>query len=300
MNKFYTHVASKGGKILHRGWDKDGRRIHESLSFRPTLFLSSNSNKAKKSKWRTIHGLHVEEMDFPNIYEMRKFMDEYKNLEGLRMYGDIDPQYQYIASEYGGDGEVEYDQKLVRVLYIDIETESEEGFASPENPTERVNAITMRMGERCVSLALNAFEVEGVECRCYEDDERRLLADFVELWDALDPDIVTGWNVNLFDMPYLYNRICMILGKKMAQRLSPWGEVRERKVIVKDRQNIAFDFSGVTVLDYLDLYKKFTFVQQETYKLGFIASVELGEDKLNYDAYGTDRKSTRLNSSHRT
>jgi len=290
LTKFYTHVASKGGKILHRGWDEDGRRIHESLSFRPCLFVNGGI-KAKNSKWQTIHGLPVEQMDFPNIYEMRKFMDEYKHVEGLRMYGDIDPQYQYIASEYGGDSEVEYNPKHIRIMYIDIETESEQGFASPENPTERVNAITMTMSDgRCVSLALHQFEVEGAECRCYEDDERRLLSDFIELWDSLDPDIVTGWNVNLFDMPYLYNRISMILGKKMAQRLSPWGEVRERKVIVKDRQNTAFEFSGVTVLDYLDLYKKFTFVQQETYKLGFIASVELGEDKLNYDEYGSLRE----------
>lgn len=287
MTKFYTHVASKGGKILHRGWDENGRRIHESLPFRPSLFVRSNKNP----KWQTIDGIPMEKIDFPNIYEMRKFMDDYKGVDGFRISGDIDAQYQFIAAEYSGESEVEYNSKHIRIMYIDIETESEEGFASPEDPTERVNAITVSMSDgRCVSLALHPFEVEGAECRSYEDDERRLLVDFVELWEALDPDIVTGWNVNLFDMPYLYNRISMILGKKMAQRLSPWGEVRERKVIVKDRINTAFEFSGVTILDYLDLYKKFTFVQQETYKLGFIASVELGEDKMSYDEYGSLRE----------
>jgi DNA polymerase elongation subunit (family B) len=288
LTKFYTHVASKGGKILHRGWDEDGTRIHESVPFRPTLFVPTSK---KGSKWKTIDGKSVDEIDFPNIYESRKFMEEYKGVQGYSIYGDIDPQYQYIAANYEGEGEVEYNQKHIRIMYIDIETESEDGFASPENPTERVNAITMTMSDgKCISLALHPFEVSGVECRTYEDDERRLLADFVELWETLDPDIVTGWNVNLFDMPYLYNRITSILGKKMAQRLSPWGEVRDRKVVVKDRINTAFEFVGVTILDYLDLYKKFTFVQQETYKLGHIAAVELGEDKLSYEEFGSLRE----------
>ena len=285
MSKFYTNVASKGGKILHRGWDERGRRIHESVPFRPVLFVPTNKGN---SKWRTIDGTVVDEMDFPSIYEAKKFIDDYKGVQGFGVYGDIDAQYQYIADNYGGGGEVEYNPKHIRTMYIDIEVESENGFALPEDPTERVNGITMRMPNgKCYSLGLNDFNIEGVECKSYDDDERRLLSDFVDLWETLDPDIITGWNVNLFDMPYLYNRIHRILGKKTANRLSPWGDVKDRKVTIMDRTNTVFEFVGVTVLDYYDLYRKFTFTTQESYKLGHIGSVELGEGKISFENFGT-------------
>lgn len=286
MTKFYTHVASKGGKILHRGWDSNGRRIHESIPFRPVLFVPTK--KQTDNKWHTIDGRLVDELDFPNTYESRKFIDEYKGVNGFTIYGDIDAQYQFIAANYAGDGEVEYNPKHIRTMYLDIEVESENGFALPSEATERVNGITMKMSDgKCYSLGLNHFFVEGVECKSYEDDERRLLSDFVDLWETLDPDIITGWNVNMFDMPYLYNRIVSVLGKKTANRLSPWGEVRDRKVVIMERVNVVFEFVGVTILDYYDLYKKFTFTNQESYKLGYIASVELGEGKISYEDFGT-------------
>ena len=104
MSKFYTNVASRGGKILHRGWDESGRRIHESVPFRPVLFVPTNKGN---NKWRTIDGTVVDEVDFPSIYEAKKFIDDYKGVQGFGVYGDIDAQYQYIADNYGGGGEVE-------------------------------------------------------------------------------------------------------------------------------------------------------------------------------------------------
>ena len=286
MSKFYTNVTSKGGNILHRGWDKNGRRIHESVPFRPGLFVPTK--KKEGSKWRTIDGQAVDELDFPSTYESRKFIDEYRGVKGFTVYGDIDAQYQFIAENYKGEGEVEYNPKHIRIMYIDIEVESENGFALPNNPTERVNGITMRMSDgKCYSLGLNHFSVDGVECVSCEDDERKLLSGFVELWETLDTDIITGWNINMFDMPYLYNRIVSVLGKKIANKLSPWGDVRDRKVTVTGREHTVYEFVGITILDYYDLYKKFTFVNQESYKLGYIGSVELGEGKISFENFGT-------------
>jgi DNA polymerase elongation subunit (family B) len=287
MSKFYTHVACKGGKILHRGWDDDGRRIHESVPFRPSLFVR-DSKSSDPPKYKTINGMALREIDFPNQYDMREFMDEYGKYEGFTIYGEIDSQYQFIAKEYRGDSEVDYNPNHIRVMYIDIEVESENGFASPEDPTERVNVITIRMSDgKGYTLALHDFDVSGVKCFSFDDDERALLSHFVDLWESLDTDIVSGWNVNAFDMPYLYNRITALLGKKTAQKLSPWNIVRDRKVTDQNRTYTVYEFTGITILDYIELYKKFTFVKQESYRLGFIASTELGEDKIAYDDIGT-------------
>jgi DNA polymerase elongation subunit (family B) len=284
MTKFYTNVVTKGGRLLHRGYDSHGDRVHESLTFRPTLFVPTK--KVKPTSWTTIDGVKVDPVDFENMFEAREFIKQYAGVDGFTVYGDIESQYQFIAEIYGSEGELEYDPSLIRVLYIDIEVESENGFASPEDPTEKVNAITVFMGGKAHAFGLGDFSVEGVECHRYAD-EGQLLKGFLELWQELDPDIVTGWNVNMFDMPYLCRRIERLLGGKVAKRLSPWGEYRAREVYVMDRKNMVYEFSGITILDYYDLYKKFTFVTRESYKLQHIAMVELGEGKIDYSDVGS-------------
>ena len=114
-----------------------------------------------------------------------------------------------------------------------------------------------------------------------------VLADFIDHWKECDPDIITGWNVRFFDLPYLYNRIKSVLGEKEANQMSPWGKVRPREIYVGGRKKEFFEFDGITTLDYYDLYDKFTFTKRESYKLEYIASVELGEGKVSYEDYGT-------------
>ena len=101
------------------------------------------------------------------------------------------------------------------------------------------------------------------------------------------PEVVTGWNSELYDMPYLVRRIDRILGEKLMKRLSPWGLVTERETIIMGRKHISYDVGGVTQLDYLNLYKKFTYKAQESYRLDYIASVELGQEKLDHSEFDT-------------
>ncbi len=280
---FYTNVSGRGANLLHRGWNKDGTRIHEKVPFRPRLFVPTN--KRTDSPWRTIDGTIVDEVDFESGYEAGKFIEQYKDVNGFAIYGDIDPCYQFLGKTY--PNEVDYDPSLVRTMYLDIEVESENGFATPGNPVERINGITVRMSNGgTTTFGLGHFSIKGVECLCYED-EAKLLADFLAHWRACDPDILTGWNVRFFDLPYLYNRIRAVLGKDEADRMSPWGSVRPRATFVAGRKKDFFEFNGITTLDYFDLYVKFTFTKRESYKLEYIASVELGEGKVSYEDYGT-------------
>jgi hypothetical protein len=179
VNPFYTNVVTKGGRLLHRGYDKYGKRVHESLTFRPTLFVPTK--KVKPDSWHTIDGNRVDPVDFENMFEAREFIKKYADVNGFAVYGDIDSQYQFIAENYGSEGELEYDPTLIRISYIDIEVESENGFATPEEASERVNAITIVQGKETHAFGLGQFTAPaGVEAHQYAD-ERQLLHGFLDV-----------------------------------------------------------------------------------------------------------------------
>jgi DNA polymerase elongation subunit (family B) len=98
---------------------------------------------------------------------------------------------------------------------------------------------------------------------------------------------VTGWNIQFFDIPYLYNRIKRLMDDKVANRLSPYRMIGERTTTIHNRQQTAFDLVGIAILDYLELYKKFTYTQQESFRLDHIAYIELSENKIDYSEYET-------------
>ena len=101
------------------------------------------------------------------------------------------------------------------------------------------------------------------------------------------PEVITGWNSKLYDIPYIVRRIERILGEKLMKRMSPWGLVTEDEVYIAGRRQIAYDIGGISQLDYLDLYKKFTYKAQESYRLDYIAGVELGQKKLDHSEFDT-------------
>ena len=140
-----------------------------------------------------------------------------------------------------------------------------------------------------VSFALNEFELADVECHVF-NDERDMLRSFVEYWELHYPDIITGWNIRFFDIPYIYGRIVKLFDEKMAKRLSPLKRIQEKIVNRKGKDHTVFDLLGVATLDYYELYIKFTYTNRESYSLNHIANVELGEKKLDYTEYDSIRE----------
>jgi DNA polymerase elongation subunit (family B) len=128
-------------------------------------------------------------------------------------------------------------------------------------------------------------------CKC--KNEQELLHKFLDFWKILDPDIITGWNCELFDMPYLYNRITNVLSKEDANSLSHWNYVSEKEINQKYGKGIVKNILGATILDYMVLYKKYSNTPQENYRLNTVASHELDVGKIDYtgsltDLYKTD------------
>jgi len=275
MSRFYTNVSVRGDNILYRGYE-DGKRVEGRIDYHPTLFVSTN----KSSEFHTMDGRSAEPFQPGTMSDCRDFIQRHESVTGFEIYGNTDYIYQFIGDKF--PNEVGYDQSVLKVAYIDIETTAENGFPQVTNPNERVITITMIVQDREYVFALGDCKLkEGINLYTFTN-EQDLLLKFLEIWEGEDPDIVTGWNVKFFDMPYLYARMDRVIEKR-ARKLSPWEIVKQRNVQTQSGDRIAFDFVGVTILDYFDLYQKFTYVNRESYKLDHIAFVELGEKKVEYE-----------------
>jgi len=277
---FYTNVQPHGNYIALRGVNDRGESFKEKLNYEPTLFVESH--KPQNPQWKTLDNRNVAPVKWGSMKESRQAMKEY----GGNVFGFDQFQYSFISDNYRGM--IDYDLDKIKIGYIDIETSSEHGFPDVRNANEEVLAISYRCGE--------TFRVYG--CQGYEPSEgvlfvpctseEHLLLEFVNDWSMNYPDIITGWNSRFFDIPYLVNRIVKILGQKMANKLSPWGWYKENEInLFGNRKQQVFELVGISSIDYMDVYKKFTYVNRESYSLNHIAYTELGEKKLDYSEYSS-------------
>ena len=273
--EFYTNVTKYGNKLLVRGV-KNGNPYKTRLDFSPTLYIKSN----KETEWRTLFDEPVSEVKFADINEAREFLEKYKEVDSFNIYGNANYAHQYISDNYSDD--IRWDVEKIKTYSIDIEVGAEYGFPSVSAASEEVLLITLQNNFTKEITTFGSRPFIGEENVNYIlcSNESHLLKEFVIFWNNVSPDIITGWNVNFFDIPYLVRRIEKVLGNSLAKKLSPWEVVNERKIHVKGNEEICYDIFGVSILDYIDLYRKYTYTTQESYKLDHIAFVELGENKL--------------------
>jgi len=278
MSQFYTNIQLAGDTILYRGYE-DGQPVQFRTQFSPTLYVLSN----KDEKFKTLDGRPVKPLKFQTAREAREFIKQYDGVEGFEVHGYERFVYQYMRREFPGD--VEYNINQMKIYALDIEVQCENGFPNVEEAAEQMLSITIKdmVTKKFYVWAVREFETEHEHY--VFDDERKMLAHFIEWWAQNTPDILTGWNVNLYDVPYIARRVNRVLGEKWMRSLSPWNRANEREVYVQGRKNYAYDISGINILDYLDLYRKFTYTNQESYRLDHIAFVELGQRKLDHSEY---------------
>ena len=278
MSKFYTNIQLAGDTILYRGYE-DGNPVQFRAHFSPTLYVLSNN----KEKFTTLDGRYVSPVKFQKPKEGREFIRQYDGVEGFEVHGYERFVYQYIRQEY--PNEVDYDISLMKLYSMDIEVQCENGFPDVEAAAEEMLSITIKdmVSKKFYIWAVKDFNTDHT--KFIFDTEREMLMHFIDWWVKNTPDILTGWNVNLYDVPYICRRVKRILGTKWMNSISPWNRANEREVYVQGRKNYAYDVSGINILDYLDLYRKFTYSNQESYRLDHIAFVELGERKLDHSEY---------------
>jgi len=291
MSKYYTNIAVQGNNILYRGIN-NGRRVKNKVTYSPTLFLLAN----KTTQWKTLFGESLEPMKFGDIKDAKEFVRKYESVENFKIYGNDRFEYAFIADEF--KGQIDWDISNILIAIIDIEVGSENGFPDPYKTTEPITAIAIHYLNRdTIVFGCGDYKKNNDEIYVKCDDEIDLCKKFLAYWQDYCPDVISGWNIEFFDIPYLINRFRMILGDDDAKKLSPWNNIWERKVTVNNRELISYNITGVSTLDYIELYKWYApgGKSQESYKLDSIANVELGESKLSYDEYDNLHTLYRLN-----
>lgn len=284
MSAFYTNVSQYGSKILLRGVE-NGVRFKRKVPYSPYLFVPSKMND---SPYRTIEGKKVDRIDFETMNEAREFMKTYENVGAMPIHSPGPFTQSFIFDNYPGT--VDYDPQALVVANLDIEVDSEGGFQNIETADKEITAITLASGGNYYAYGFHPYtpkerNVYYFQCK----DEVDLLLQFLDRWSAIDPDVITGWNITKFDIPYLIRRIRRVVSDDLAKKLSPWRLIREKtyRSAYSNKEEIDYELVGIANLDYLELYRKFTYSNQESYKLDYIAEQELGEKKIDYKQYGT-------------
>ena len=278
---FYTNVQMVGDNLLYLGYE-NGQRIQRKFKFSPTLFVVTD----KRTKHKTLDGRYAKPISFNSIKEARAFREKYADVQNFEVHGYDRYLYQFISKEF--PKEVDYDLKSLKVTSLDIEVACENGFPNVQECSEPLLSITVQdYINRKIKVwgtkpyTNNRDDVEYVLC----NGEEHLLRCFLDYWITNFPDILTGWNVELYDVPYICGRMERLFGEKEMKQMSPWGIVHREEMEIKGREQILYNMYGINVVDYMDLYKKFTYTNQESYRLDHIAFVELGQRKLDHNEF---------------
>ena len=279
---FYTDVLLLGDDILYRGYS-NGEPVQYREKCRPTLYFVPK-DQTRESKYKTLDGRYAHPKRFDGARDAREFIQQYQNVDGLEVHGYDRFVYQFIADKF--PDEIQFDMDVMKIYTIDIEVGCDNGFPSVEECQEEILCITMKnlITKDVITWGTREFTATDTEYRVFWK-EQEMLENFHTWWTENTPDIITGWNCNLYDIPYICRRLERVLGEKWKKSLSPWNRIMEREFITHGRKQLAYEIGGVTILDYLDLYKKFTYSAQESYRIDHIAFVELGQNKVDHSEY---------------
>ena len=291
MSEYYTNVAIYGQNLLVRGI-RDGEEFRSKIKYDPTLYIQS----ATKTGFTDVYGNHLKPLPFDTMVDARNFGKQNEETN-LKVYGFPFFNSQYCI-EYYPNAENDWKREEIRTFTIDIEVSSEEGFPEPGEAAHPITAICLHdsITDKFITFGNGDWsrqdsvltdsdlldKVVYVPC----NSERQILDFFIKYWSDHYPQIVTGWNTQSFDMPYIHNRMVK-LGFDV-KRLSPWGLTRIKEFPTKQGTQMRVEITGIDDIDYLDRYKKNAV--QESYRLDHIANIELGEKKLDYKEVGSLHK----------
>jgi len=288
--KFYTYVAKVGNRIYTREIDNKGKCYSGYFNFKPTLYLPAPQ---EQSNYKSLDNKLLSSYTFDSIKDCREFIEKYDGTINYSILGNRNYVSQYITETYPN---LKWDSTKIQIYNIDIETSIENGFPNIRIANSAITSITI------YSSLENKYFVFGTgdytpdqpdkninyfQC----EHEFEMMEVFLNWWADNIPDIITGWNCKFFDIPYIVNRLDKIgLESKL---LSPIKQLFEKNVKIAGKENQIYAVTGVSILDYIDLYKKYTYKIRESYRLDYIGKVELGLRKdqneiPGYELYKTD------------
>ena len=288
--------------IWESTWDEDGNRIEIETPIEPYLYYEDINSK---SEIKSMFGLPVRKMVFKTNWERSKWIETSKNVP---LFEKLSPIKQYLLNKYIGMEHTEGFSKFpFRVFNIDIEVEIDGQFPDPVYADFPINVISLydtltntihvwnykkdidivftEENKKEIKNNIKEYDDKANICFYSFNREQELLKHFLKFWENNYPDIVTGWNINKFDILYVINRIIKILGDGAQYRLSPVYLHTNKSIYATfehDLNATIYKIQGISICDYIDLYKKFAGTSRQSFKLDYIAKLELGIGKLDY------------------
>jgi len=280
-------------RIYHRFYE-NGKRKEEIFDFPVSFVIKNNASLNDYPEHWGVYKKFISNEEYLLVKDKKIDTDSYKVEK---------PDIKTLFTILKYPEPIRYDKSKIRILNIDIEVHSEKEFPKPEIAKHPIVSIT------CQDMVENKFWVfalgKEVEIKqpnvkaFFFDSEKELIVKFLKFYQKFHPDIITGWYISGFDIPYIQNRIVnlfqnsekrlialatfSLISKKLMKEVI---DVYLSKRPLKDLEDyLKTKIHGAAVLDYIDLYKKFQLKKLSSYSLDSVASFELGEHKIDYSEY---------------
>lgn len=282
--KFYTNFSAHKGKLYIREWDNNREHSHK-IPISPSLYYVVD----KESDCKSIYGDNLVKLDFNSGFEAKDWLKQYENQKN-KIFGY--PHYEYVMINEMYEGNIiDYvDLNQLLIGYVDIEHEVEGKNATPLNPTEKINLISYgRKGRghngEIICWGWGDAKSSTKDAKYIKvNSEAELLMSFLTEWRRDYPNAISGWFSSSFDLVYIINRMNMIIGEDLTKTLSPFGVINQKMIKMRfGTENLQYQILGIDNLDYMEVYRKFQQKQRESYKLDYIAEVELKDNKIAFD-----------------
>ena len=254
-------------------YEKEANLIHiwdDVHGYYTKVFQPYGYVKSKLGNYTALDGVTVEK-----IYD-------FEGIDRHQLYeSDVPAETRTLIDLYHESDEISTGH---REVFIDIEVSIKNGYSDAHVADNAILAISLYNKVDQVysaflldpSQTIKPFKKDKVEL-IVASNERDLLYRFLVKWQEINPTIISGWNSSGYDIPYMYNRLCRVMGQKTANKLSPIG------IVIQDERSREYRIAGVSHLDYMELYKQFNQNEEPTYTLDYISKKELGRGKVEYD-----------------
>lgn len=283
----YEYIFETKEHLYAREYNTETResetKILDKNDYLPSLFIKQKEPSEYISH---LDGSNLKKIDFYSIKEFRSFI---KNNEDIFViHGNKDIPQEYIRRNYSNSLESDH---TFKTWFIDIETRSINGFSTGEEASEEISLIQFydNFDKVFYALGTKPYDLDfvskhGTVKYILFKNEKEMMIDFVKMVRDKNPTILVGFNSFGFDFPYIINRLKNL--KINPDLLSPINQITSKEAIDSDnKEYIHYDIVGRILLDYRELYRKYSYEKLPKYSLEAVAVHELGEGKIQHDEY---------------
>ena len=251
-------------------WDSYG---YDCFHWVPYVFIKGEGNI------KTIDGISVEKKTFSSYQDYYSYCKDRHH-----MFEDkVRPEIQFLAERYHDTPDDQIETPFLKTYFLDIEVLHEKSFPKPEDADYPIVLISLFDNEKGTSITFGEKQCD-IENYIYCSDEKMLLSRFFAYMNENPCDVLSGWNIQGFDIPYIINRSKKVFGEdaNIYRLMSPIKIVR---LWYSQSGEMNMDIAGTTILDYMDIYKWYSPNKLESYSLDFVSNYEIEKGKLDYSEY---------------